>query len=721
MSSSEPTTEQGSADGIAAPQASIEETAEHYTPTGADYVSDRDFVDFPISAEVARAILEMGYRTATPVQAATIEPALAGKDMLVRAKTGTGKTAAFCIPIVERIADGERRPKAVILSPTRELAQQTADEITGLTKYRDITHVCLVGGVPIGPQEKLLADGASIIVGTPGRIIDHVRRGNLNLSAAEIACLDEADEMLSMGFYEDVTSILDMLPADSQKLLFSATISPATERVINKYMRSPDSILLSTDADQVEGIEHVLYESPPGQHKVRSLLYLLDLENPHSAIIFCNTREDAATVSSFLDRQGLDVQLLSGELPQARRNKVIGQVKRGEVRFLVATDVAARGLDISDLSHVIQYSLPQDPSIYLHRTGRTGRIGKKGTALALVGGPDIGTRRTLENQHHIKFVEKAFPEPEECLRRRVDRQAEQIREAMGSLVFESYLPTARALMAREGGDALIAAALRAFFQWDRTRRIAMGQVEEAEEVVETRVEAKGRRPLLRDREERKARPERSERSERPERSERRDKPERRDRGERDRIRKPVRQSPLDADLDDLDALLVEDSTVLLDVVDGDAALTASDDAGDDKKKRKRRRRKKKGSEDDSSVEGEETESAAVDFDLDDALLFDEGPTTPAPAAVEAKPAAKPAPTVVEAKPAAKTAKTAKKAAKPAAVVDDLDLDAALQVDAEEEAPKKPRAKRTRKPKEAPTETSEPAAEISDLDALLSLD
>src|SRR5690606_355415 len=205
-------------------------------PTGSDYVSDRKFADFPLSQEVLKGIADLGYVNATPVQAAAIEPGLAGRDMLVRAKTGTGKTAAFCVPLVERIDPTKREAQAIVLAPTRELAQQIAEECVALTRYRDMDVAVLVGGLAMGPQEKALAAGAQIIVGTPGRILDHARRKNLDLSTVHLAVLDEADEMLSMGFYEDVTKILDATGKGRQVLLFSATISDETQRLVRNYL-----------------------------------------------------------------------------------------------------------------------------------------------------------------------------------------------------------------------------------------------------------------------------------------------------------------------------------------------------------------------------------------------------------------------------------------------------------------------------------------------------
>ncbi len=348
-----------------------------------DYKSGRRFADFPLSAEVLKGLEELGYEEATSVQAASIEPGLAGRDLIVRAKTGTGKTAAFGIPIVERIDAGCRKVQAIVLSPTRELANQIAKELAGVAKYKDIRILPIYGGVSMGPQETALQEGVELVVGTPGRVSDHIRRGNLDLSDVIVSCLDEADEMLSMGFYKDVTAILKKVPTTAQTFLFSATVEADVKRLVSKFLKDPEDIMLSTDTDRIDGITHVLYESSPDFHKARALLAVIDQEQPGSTIVFCNTREDTATVATFLDRQGLDAQLISGELPQRKREAVMAKVKSGEVQFLIATDVAARGIDISDLTHVINYALPQDPAVYMHRIGRTGRIGKEGMAITL--------------------------------------------------------------------------------------------------------------------------------------------------------------------------------------------------------------------------------------------------------------------------------------------------------------------------------------------------
>jgi ATP-dependent RNA helicase DeaD len=249
------------------------------------------------------------------------------------------------------------------------------------------------------------------VVGTPGRVYDHLRRKTLSLRKAQFAVLDEADEMLSMGFYEEVTKILDLMPEERQTLLFSATVPPDIKEIARKYLRDPETILLSGDVYTVEGIENVIYYTVDAYPKPRNLLYLVEREEPDNAIIFANTRDDTALVTAVLNRNGYDADLLNGDLPQKERERVMAKVKAGEVRFMVATDIAARGIDISDLTHVINYSLPEDPAIYLHRVGRTGRIGKTGTAISLVGGRELMTLTALEKRYGISFSVRKLPTP----------------------------------------------------------------------------------------------------------------------------------------------------------------------------------------------------------------------------------------------------------------------------------------------------------------------
>ena len=436
-----------------------------------DYVSSTSFADLPLSDELRRGIGDRGYTTPTPVQAAVIGPILAGRDVICRSKTGTGKTAAFGIPLLERIPGGTRKASALVLCNTRELALQVSQELESLARHKNISVIAVYGGAPMGVQTQALQAGAEVIVGTPGRVYDHIRRGTLKLEDTRIAVLDEADEMLSAGFFEEVTRILDHLPADRQTLLFSATVAPDIEQLAAKYLRNPETILLSEDVYTVEHIKNVIYYVVDHYPKPRNLLYLLEREDPDSAIIFFNLRTDTELIANVLNRNGLDAEMLNGDLPQKERERVMGKVKRGELKFMVATDIAARGIDISDLSHVINYSLPEDPSVYLHRVGRTGRIGKKGTAISLVSGAELVTLTALERNFGIQFEKRSLPSPEQAKSLWTELRMKELRDAMtAGAAFEAYLPLAQDMAAREDGKQLLAYALRYFFTHHRMEK-----------------------------------------------------------------------------------------------------------------------------------------------------------------------------------------------------------------------------------------------------------
>jgi len=462
------------------------------------------FDELPLSPETREGIRARGYERPTPVQAATIRPVLAGRDVIVRSKTGTGKTAAFGIPLVEKVEPGRGVVQALVLCNTRELAFQVAGELGDLGKFRGVKVAAIYGGASMDDQLRALADGATIVVGTPGRLLDLLERRTLSLAEARVAVLDEADEMLSEGFYEDVLSILRRLPQGHQTLLFSATVSPDTESIIRTHLKEPETILLSGDHYSVEGIRNITYFARDEYPKPRNLLYMMQLENPENGIVFCNTRDDVNLICSVLDRAGYDADKISGELSQSERERAMARVKRGELRFLVATDIAARGIDISDLSHVINYSLPEDPSVYLHRAGRTGRIGKKGTALSLVRGPELVTLSALEKRFGVKFEERKLPLPEEAHRMWTESHVQELRAALGTRVFESFIPLAQELKAREGGEILIAFALKYFFTHHRMERLAAAR--RAEEQVGTRALKEEHKGRLRERRSERTKP-----------------------------------------------------------------------------------------------------------------------------------------------------------------------------------------------------------------------
>src|SRR5512138_3734537 len=500
-------------------------------PVGAasDYVSEGSFDDLGLSEPLRRAVAEHGYTTPTPVQSASFRPIRDGKDVIVRSKTGTGKTAAFGLPMLERIPDGRRKASALIMTPTRELALQVAEEMTALAKHRDLRVVTVYGGASIGDQKDALDAGAEIVVGTPGRIYDFIRRKTLRLEETMVCCLDEADEMLNMGFFEEVTRILDHLPDDCQQLLFSATVPADIEQIIHDYLTAPETILLSGDEYKVENIHNVMYPAVDAYPKPRNLLYMIEIEEPEAAIVFCNTRNDTTLVTAVLNRNGYDADVLNGDLPQKERERVMAKVKRGEVRFMVATDIAARGIDISDLSHVINYSLPEDPAVFLHRVGRTGRIGKKGTSLSIVSGGDIHTLSALQKKYGLVFEKKKLPAAEEARKRWTERHVAELKDAMSASIFEAFIPLAQELRNRQDGDWLTAFALKVFFTQHRIERAAdreKAQHKRHERVRRDHVE--GEKPRTAREGERGE--ERGARAERGERGERRGRRRERDRG-----------------------------------------------------------------------------------------------------------------------------------------------------------------------------------------------
>jgi ATP-dependent RNA helicase DeaD len=494
-----------------------------------DYVAEASFDSLGLSEAVRRAVAEKGYQRPTPVQVASYGPIRAGKDVIVRSKTGTGKTAAFAMPILDRIPDGRRKVSSLTMCPTRELAIQVAQEFEELAKHRDLSVVAIYGGASMGAQLDKLKAGAEIVVGTPGRIFDHIKRKTLKLDDCLVSCLDEADEMLNMGFFEEVTRILDHLPESCQQLLFSATVPADIEQIIREYLTNPETILLSGDEYSVENIHNVIYDAVDDYPKPRNLLYMLEAEEPETAIVFCNTRNDTSLVTAVLNRNGYDAELLNGDLPQAERERVMAKVKRGEVRFMVATDIAARGIDISDLSHVVNYSLPEDPAVFLHRVGRTGRIGKKGTSLSIVSGAEIHTLTALEKKYQLSFEKKKLPPPEEARRRWTERHVAELKEGMSASVFEAYIPLAQELRSRPDGEYLTAFALKYYFTHHRMEKV---QEHNKAEHKREEHEKKERRDAHKD-DRRRDRGERGERE--PRRGRERDR-------DRDRDRRPERDA-----------------------------------------------------------------------------------------------------------------------------------------------------------------------------------
>ena len=341
------------------------------------------FDDLPLSDDVLDALEDMGFVEPSPIQKEAIPIALEGRDMIGQAQTGTGKTAAFGIPLVEKIDPNLRHVQALILVPTRELAEQVAGEINEIGQYKRVDAVAVYGGAGFAPQIKAFREGTPIIVGTPGRVMDHMRRRNLHLDHVRHFVLDEADRMLDMGFIEDIEWVMKRLPPRIQILLFSATMPTAIANLAEAFMRNPVTLSVSEDKLTVEGIEQVYY-NVGYRNKLWALYRILEAERPELAFVFCRTKMEVDKVEQQLRAHGYRAEALHGALTQSSRNKVMENVRAGKTNIVVATDVLARGIDVSHCSHVINYDIPEDPEWYVHRIGRTGRMGKLGKAITFI-------------------------------------------------------------------------------------------------------------------------------------------------------------------------------------------------------------------------------------------------------------------------------------------------------------------------------------------------
>ncbi len=351
------------------------------------------FDEFDLSEPILRALDDLGYETATPIQEGTIEHLLRDRDVVGQAQTGTGKTAAFMLPILERIDATSTDLQALVLCPTRELALQVADASRGFARYLDgVSVVPVYGGSPIREQMDRLARGAQVVVGTPGRVLDLLGRGRMHLADTRMVVLDEADEMLSMGFIDDVRDILRRAPWGRQTALFSATMPEPIRKLADEELHSPRVVRVTPEAPAVERIEQRLVAVEP-HAKLDALERVIDAEKPACAIIFARTKIGCSKLADELLRRDYRVRALHGDLTQSQRDSVMIAFRAGRVPLLVATDVASRGLDVSHVSHVINYELPDEPEVYVHRIGRTGRVGRDGAAISFVSKRE---RRKLE-------------------------------------------------------------------------------------------------------------------------------------------------------------------------------------------------------------------------------------------------------------------------------------------------------------------------------------
>jgi ATP-dependent RNA helicase DeaD len=404
-----------------------------------------------------------------PVQVQTIPHMLGGGDVMVQSQTGSGKTGAFLLPILNRIETGIGAPQALVLVPTRELAVQVTRDAEELGRESGIKPLSIYGGVGYKPQIQGLEDGAQLIIGTPGRILDHLLKGNLNLDRLKILIFDEADRMLSMGFYPDMKQLQRYLPRGLQSAMFSATYPGHVKRLAQQFLKDPVFVSLSQSQVHVSDVLHVVYKVPAMQ-KSRILVKIIEMENPASAIIFCNTKADVHFVATVLRRFGYDVGEISADLTQGAREEVLEKLRLGKLKFLVATDVAARGIDIHELSHVFQYQPPQDHEAYVHRTGRTGRAGAAGVAISLVSGMEEIELEQIAKKFSIPMVEQSLPADEE-LETLISQRAVFLLEArlrkadnIQKERMQRFMRAVAELAANEESRALLAMLVDEFYQ-----------------------------------------------------------------------------------------------------------------------------------------------------------------------------------------------------------------------------------------------------------------
>jgi ATP-dependent RNA helicase DeaD len=423
-----------------------------------------------LSPEMQAASKRADWTELMPVQAMTIPYILNRRDLMVQSRTGSGKTGAYILPMLERIDASRPQVQALVLAPTRELALQVAKEAEMLMGASGLKAVAVYGGVGYGPQLDAFRQGVQVVVGTPGRVLDHLLRRSLTLDHLRMLVFDEADRMLSMGFYPDMVRVKSFLPRQRiNSYMFSATYPPTVVRLSHQFLKDPEFLNLSSDHVHVTDTEHVYYVVP-GMEKDRSLIRIIEIENPTSALIFCNTRARVHYVSVVLQRFGYDADELSADLSQAEREKVLKRVRKGTLRFLVATDVAARGIDIPDLSHVFLYEPPEDQESYIHRAGRTGRAGASGVAISLVNALEKSDLQRIGRGYQIDFQERPLPTEEEMQAIVAERAVALLeadlrqRDRLKIERMDRFLPLAASMSESETGRTLLAMLLDDYYQ-----------------------------------------------------------------------------------------------------------------------------------------------------------------------------------------------------------------------------------------------------------------
>ncbi|OOM16758.1 DEAD/DEAH box helicase [Clostridium saccharobutylicum] len=425
-------------------------------------MSDNQFSTLGLKESVVKAISDLGFTKPSQIQEQSIPVTLSGADLIGQAQTGTGKTAAYSLPIITKMSD-KKGIKALILAPTRELAVQVNDEIQRLSKYENLEVLSVYGGDSIDRQIKALRRGVDIVVGTPGRMLDLIKRKCLHLDSVEFLVLDEADEMLNMGFIDDIESILSHTPAERQTLLFSATMPDPIAKLAKRYMK-PDAKLVSIKRSSltVSKIEQS-YFMINNKHRLEALCRLLDLDNPNSAIIFCKTKRGVDELVQELQSKGYMVEGMHGDMTQAHRLTTLNKFKEGTLSLLIATDVAARGIDVDGVTHVFNYDLPQDVESYVHRIGRTGRANREGTAYSLVTPKDFAMLKQIQNVTKSSITQKPVPTAEEIKNKKFKDMVSEVEEAIKAGELTKFIPSAMELAENHDPISIIAGLMKIKF------------------------------------------------------------------------------------------------------------------------------------------------------------------------------------------------------------------------------------------------------------------
>jgi ATP-dependent RNA helicase DeaD len=438
------------------------------------------FADFALDPLLLEALDALGFEQPTPIQTAAIPTLLEGRDVIGAARTGSGKTAAFGLPLLERLKDGERCPRALILAPTRELALQVTDALKSYAKLLRLRITTIYGGTPYSGQLRALASGVQVVVGTPGRLLDHLKRGTLDLSKVEVLVLDEADEMLRMGFIEDVETLIEATPSDRQVALFSATMPSAIRRIAQKHLNNPATIRVESGAMTTEHIDQH-WVCVPNRHKVDALIRILSAEARGTALIFARTRRSCAEVADTLAKRGVSVDALHGDLSQAARERVLHRLRGGGLDLVVCTDVASRGLDVQHITHVLNYDLPDDTETYVHRIGRTGRAGREGVAISLATPGEKFRIRRMQRDLGIEITQQQLPSDAAITRRRKQVFRERLDEALAGDITAADSWMQEQIEAGASTEDLAKAAIHLLAE---SFRVELGHVVESERTQE---------------------------------------------------------------------------------------------------------------------------------------------------------------------------------------------------------------------------------------------